>query len=68
MKCPDCEKELIDVATSCRCGWVKGGNAFRPHVQCDHPGCETSALCLVEGKRYCVDHYVDHFRRKVASA
>jgi hypothetical protein len=24
MKCPDCTRTLVDVATVCRCGWRKG--------------------------------------------
>lgn len=37
MNCPGCKRELPDVATACRCGWVISGNKSRPrgYRQCE---------------------------------
>lgn len=44
MNCPDCTRPLSDVATACRCGWIKGQAETKPHIQCAHDSCGTSAV------------------------
>jgi broad specificity phosphatase PhoE len=64
MKCPDCRREIPDVATACRCGWIaKPAHSAPP---CAH--CETEARMRVQDengwKNVCDTHYEEHFRKQ----
>lgn len=56
MKCPDCRRQLPDIATACRCGWVAEHTAASTRPNCCR--CDDPAIVRVGDEMLCETHYV----------
>jgi hypothetical protein len=64
--CPNCRRQILSLATNCRCGWTKEKPKVLPK---NHTQCAASASCRFPGRLklgdgyVCVEHYALDPRR-----